>query len=210
MLGTTSNKIYLSIADGKIIRRVAEGTPGAEAQTKKDGTVYFVLKYGFITGFLRNISVRSNQFQGQEMKDWQFDIEDGSEAYTLQIMYNSRYATSLINALSNPVVDFSKQITITPWMKVVNDKKKTSCYLKQGNDDISWQFTKDEPNGLPPLVISTYRGKEQYDDYEMMQFLEKYVETNVKPRLGSATHIDKEPNYDVPDVNPNEEDDLPF
>lgn len=209
-LGNQSNKIYLSISDGKVVRRAVEGASGAESRTKKDGTIVWEQRFSFISGILKSIGTKTNSFNGQDMKDWVFEIEDGSEAYTLQIMYDSRYAVSLLNALCNPVVDFSKSITISPWMKVISDKKKTACYLKQGNgqdNSIEWFFTKDVPNGLPPLVPVKIKGKDTWDNFDQMQFLEKYIEDNIKPKLVKSEPADNSPAFvgDAP-----EDDDLPF
>lgn len=219
-LGTQSNKIYLSIADGKVVRKVAEGVAGAEAATKKDGTIYWVQRYSFITGYLKSINISEKTFGGAEMKDWVFEIEDMGESYTLQIMYSSRYATSLLFALCNPVVDFSKPITISPWMKVVNDKKKTACYLKQGegrDNNIEWYFTKDVPHGMPDMVMTKFKGKDVWDDFDRMQFLEKFVNEKVKPKLAANyahVAVDNEPDYSPDDLNYRPEDDdnsdLPF
>lgn len=214
-LGNSTNKIYLSVADGKVVRKVAEGVSGAEPYTKKDGSIIWQQRFAFISGYLKSISTKTNSFNGSEMKDWVFEIEDNGEYYTLQINYDSRYAVSLLNAMCNPVVDFSKPITISPWMKVVNDKKKTACYLKQGsaNESIEWFFTKDVPNGLPPLELVNFKGKESWDNFKQMQFLEKYVEDKIKPQLNSNhTHIavDPEPEFVGDDMPEDDGSDLPF
>ena len=218
-LGNQSNKIYLSISDGKVVRRVVEGAEKAEPRTKKDGSIVWEQRYSFISGYLKSISISEKSFAGQEMKDWVFELEDMGEAYTLQIIYDSRYATSLLFALCNPVVDFSKPITISPWMKVIDAKKKTACYLKQGegkDNNIDWYFTKDTPHGMPDLVQTKFKGKDVWDSYDRMQVLEKFVEENVKPKLKNGyTHlaVDSEPDYSSPDdlsYRPEDDDSLQF
>lgn len=208
MLGNQSNKIYLSISDGKVVRRVAEGVSGAEPRTKKDGTIVWEQRYSFITGYLRSISINESTYAGAKMKDWVLEMEDMGESYTLQLMYDSRYATSLLYALCNPAVDFSMPITINPWMKVVDGKKKTACYLKQGKDtNIDWYFTKENPHGLPELKETRFKGEIVWDSYDRMQFLEKFVNDHVKPKLATNrvhTVIDKEPDYNVPDGPPDD------
>ena len=212
-LGNQSNKIYLSISDGKVVRRVAEGTPGAESRAKKDGTLVWELRYSYISGILKSISTSESTFQGAKMKDWVLELEDIGESYTLQIMYDSRYATSLIFALCNPIVDFSRPITISPWMKMVDGKKKTASYLKQGegrDNNIDWYFTKDNLHGLPELVQTKFKGETVWDSYDRMQFLEKFIADNVRPKLSNhvAVPIDKEPEF-IGDNAP-DEDNLPF
>lgn len=227
-LGSSSQKIYLSVADGKIIQRVKEETPGAIKHVTSTNKTVFELKYNNVSGFLSGISIKENEYG----KDWIFDIEDGGQVFALQIMFNSRYATTLLNALCNPDVDFNLPVTITPWMKEVDGKKKTSIYLKQGEDDIKWYFTKDEPNGMPPLEKVMFKGKEQWDDYKIMEFLKAQVESKIKPKLYKSSVGSSKPSagmqpsteFDKPEqgfyqppsgtpVDPNnalEEDDLPF
>lgn len=217
-LGNSVNKIFLSVADGRIVQRVKDSTPGAIPRAKKDGTIVYELKYAYITGILTGISVRTSQYQGSEMKEWQFDLTDGQENYQVQMMYDSRYATSLLFALANPAVDFGQPITITPWMKVVDDKKKTSCYLKQGETPIDWHFTRDNPNGLPELELVKFQGRERWDSYNRMVFLEKYINDNVKPKLkgAAASSLHAPAVHDTQSLPARtyddlpEEDDLPF
>lgn len=178
-LNQNSNRIYLSVADGKIIQRVKEGTPNAIQRVTKNGKTVHEIKFGSLSGFLSAVSIKENEFG----KDWIFEIEDNGEVFNLQMMYNSRYATTFLNALLNPVVDLNLPITITPWSKEVDGKSKTAVYLKQGEEDIKWYFTKDEPNGMPPLEKVVFKGKEQWDDFKIMEFLKAQVESKIKPNL---------------------------
>jgi hypothetical protein len=60
-------------------------------------------------------------------------------------------------------------------------------------------------------VQTKFKGKDVWDSYDRMQFLEKFINDNVKPKLSSNhSHIaiDNEPVF-APDNAP-DEDDLPF
>jgi len=194
-LQNSSNRIYLSVADGKIIQRVKEGTPNAIQRTTKNGKVVHEIKFGSLSGFLSGVSIKENEFG----KDWIFEIEDEGQVYALQMMYNSRYATTFLNALLNPDVNLSLPITITPWSKEVDGKAKTATYLKQGEEDIKWYFTKDNPNGMPPLEQVEFKGKLQWDDFKIM------TADGLKPsEQFNSPGIPVDPN-NAPDM-----DDLPF
>lgn len=190
-LGNSGHKTFLNVADGKIIQKVTKDTPGAVSYEKEDKTVIYQLKHTYIEGFLTGISITSKEFNGKPVKQWNFDIEDETGNYQLQIKYSSGYATSLLKALLNPVVDFNLPIRITPGAKTVNDKKKTSMYLKQGEDYIKWYFTKDEPNGMPEMRQVEVRGEKIWDDYAMMQFIEAQVEAKIKPNLYKSSGVSK-------------------
>lgn len=210
-LGNQSNKIYLSVSNGKIVRKVAEGSTGAEPFTKTDGTIIWQQRFSYVNGYLRGISIKKGEYNGAETKDFCFDMEDGGEAYTLQMPYDGRNAVSLIKALCNPAVDFSKKITITPWLKVVDGKKKMSCFLKQGDTDVPWYFTREETHGMPELTAVKIKGKDTWDNYDQMLFLEGFLEKNVKPKLSShgSGAIDNDPPFAPDEISP-DDDDLPF
>jgi hypothetical protein len=209
-LENNGNKIYLSVADGKIVQRVKEDGQDVTKRTTDDGKIIFEKKHNALSGMLTGISVSEKEFNGKPIKQWNFDIEDGGQVYQLQIKYSSGYSTSLLKALANPEVDFSKPIRIAPWAKTINDKKKTSIYLSQGGEDIKWYFTKDEPNGLPEMKQIKVKGEMVWDDYDMMQFFEAFVKKEIVPKLskGKSAAVAEPAGYG-PNNTP-EEDDLPF
>lgn len=211
-LEQNSNKIYLSVADGKIIQRVQEGTEGAISRTTKEGKIVYELKHSAISGIISGIAVVEKEFAGKKLKQWNIDIDDVGLTYQLQLQYSSGYSTSFLKALANPILNFSSPIRIAPWMKVVNDKKKTSIYVQQNSEDIPWFFTKDNPNGLPEMKQVVVKGEKVWDDYDMMQFLEAYIKSKIVPQLskGRVHTSNNAPGY-VPDyANAPEPNDLPF
>lgn len=210
-LGNSANRIYLGISDGKIVQKCSEHTQGAQPRTKKDGSVIFELRYGFITAMLNGISTKKTEWQGTEIKSWVLQLSDAGENYQLEFNYDSAYAKSFLKALLNPVVDLMLPLTITPWQKIVNEKKKSAIYLSQGNDQIEWFFTKDNPNGLPELKEVTIKGKQTWDDYDVMQFLEAKVNSEIIPKIKNQP-VYTGPAYAAPsDINTDIDDDsLPF
>ena len=66
---------------------------------------------------------------------------------------------------------------------------------------MKWFFTKNNPNGLPPLQKIKIKGKETWDDSEAMEFLEKMVTGHIVPTLRSL--------QDIP-TSTDPADDLPF
>jgi hypothetical protein len=198
----SGSKNYLTITDGKIIQRVSEGTQGAVKRATKTGKIVWELKHGGYTGYLVGISTKVTVFEGIPKKDWILDFQDpdNGENYQLQVMFDSRYGTTMINALCNPKVDFSRPITVNPWYKVVDGKKRSAIYIKQGEENIDWYFTKDDSKGMPQMVKVRYKGEDVWDNTDMMQFLENYVNQYVKKAIGQA------PEYTPPgDVTPKDQ-----
>lgn len=184
-LGNNSSKTFLGIREGKIVQRVPEGTKGALSRDLTSGKTVHELHFDYVQGILTGIRKRVTQYNGKDIESWQLDLQSGENTFSLEIGYDSGYATTLLNALANPEVDFSLPMKLSPWSKVVNDKRKVCLYVNQSGRDIKWHFTKENPNGLPEPEKKIFKGKEVWDWYERNQFFEKLVAEQIVPQLPS-------------------------
>jgi hypothetical protein len=76
---------------------------------------------------------------------------------------------------------------VTPQTKVEADgTKKSSIFINQDGVSLKHAFTKDAPNGLPPMTQVTVKGSLVWDDTDQMVFLEKMVMDTIVPKLGGA------------------------
>ena len=184
-LNEGTNATYIGISDGKISLRVKEDTPGAIQIVSKDsGKVSWVKYYRSITGYLTGLINKQDKFDDKKY-NWHLTIVDGNDTYILQVRESSGYGRSLMKSLPN--VDFSKKITFSPYVKVVDDKKRGTLYLSQDGGNIDWYFTKDNPNGMPELIERVdARGNITYDDSAILDFFIKYVDTVILPRINEA------------------------
>lgn len=179
-----NNAIYYTISDGKICRQHREPVEGSITRVNKNGKTVHETFHKALKGRITDIKTKDGDFG----KQWIVTLQDESgQSEQLQFQYSSGYANGFLRALPN--VDFSKEVIIAPNLQMVNDKKKTTVFLSQLNDDngkweaLKWYFTKDEPNGLPDLEQKKFKGKITWDDTEMMEFLEKMVNTEILPKL---------------------------
>lgn len=211
-LGNSANRTFLSVSDGKIVQRCTEHTPGAIARVKKDNTTVYELRFGYIEGLLTSISTKETEWNGAKIKSWILGIHDNGQDYQLEVKFDSSYATSMFKAFGNPAIDFTQPIKFGPYMKVVNDKKKTSIYISQNGENIEWYYTKENPNGMPEMKQVIVKGQPVWDNFDQMQFIEQMVETKVKPQLKAVTPAYQTPEYAAPaDIGAAfEDDDLPF
>ena len=165
----SSNAIYLSVADGNLVRSYKEANANTTQRVTKTGKLVHEEKFKDLTAKLTNIATKENDFG----KQWVLRFEDGDETYFVNISYSSRYASSFLKALPN--VDLSQPIRFMPWsMTDKNDpaKKVTGVTLYQNGNKVLPAFTKEEPNGLPEMKQIKVKGKVTWDDSEMMEFLE--------------------------------------
>ena len=196
MLGKKDSIIYLAVADGKIVRRVKEPTANSRQRTTKEGKIVHEELYDYATGLITDITTRENDYG----KFWNVVMTDGSSTYVLQFKYSGGNATSFLKSIPN--ADVTKPITIMPKMQTVGDKKRASLVLIQDNQAIRWKWTKDNPGDVPQLRKIKVKGIEQWDDSDMMEYLEKFVFTEIKPKLTAGPSF----GADLPET----EDDAPF
>ena len=138
----TGKKTYLSIREGKI--------------AKKDGEQY--LMFDSIEGYLVGLSTRDGKY-GTELC---IDIKD-DELYQLQIRIKGedggKQTTHFISfAHCAPNIDVSKKIEFIPSLKIVEDKKRSALFFKQGGEILKWAFKRGE--GMPdPEEVFNKKGE---------------------------------------------------
>jgi len=200
-------KTYLNISDGKISVKVPEGSENAIKCTNKDQTkTWYEKRYPSFTGKIVGISKRipENPIYSPQLC---IEIDDNGEKYELQMGWSSGYSSGFFLAMPN--INFKDEVTFTPWMKVVDDKKKTSLFITNKGEEKSakWYWTKDEPKDCPPMVQIKVKGNMVWDDSARQEFFEKYIEQKIKPQLTSVSHVIEVPEHEI---EPEQENDLPF
>lgn len=203
-LGNNNSAIYLSISDGKIVRRFKEKTKDSVERTLTKGVnagkVVHEERYSFVEGIITNIEAKDSPQYG---KNWIVTIQDGKETYLLQMDYSGGYSSAFLKALPN--VDVTQKVKLSPKMTLEGDKKKATLFINQHGEAAKWAYTKDNPNGLPPMVKKKIKGKETWDDSDMMEFLEEMVNRDIVPQLKSYKAVAAE----VEEVD-SEKEDAPF
>lgn len=170
-LGGT-NLTYLSVSDGNLVRQHKTANDRTTERVTKTGKLVFEERFKDLTGFITNVNTRENDYG----KQWQLTFTDGPDTYIVSMPFSSRYASSFLKAVPN--IDATKPLRFMPWaMKDKNDVSKTvtGVTMYQDGNKIAPAFTRDEPNGLPQMEKIKVKGKEQWDDSAMMEFLEQMI-----------------------------------
>jgi hypothetical protein len=168
---------FITIYQGKFTQRVPEGTVGASQRTNKLGNVVWEKYYDSFTGKLLNIRTQDGTYG----KQWIFDFKDNAEVYHLQLPYSNSFASTFLKILPN--IDLSQEMKLTAQMKEVDGKVKSSLFVNQGGNALKHAFTRDNPNGLPPMEQITIKGQQQWDDTAQLEFLHNMVITTILPKL---------------------------
>lgn len=177
-----SNAVYLTITDGKIVRRFSQPTAESVTRTNKENKVVHEEIYKGWKGRIVDIDFKDHKDYGRFVN---VTIDDGNELAILQMKQGSGYATAFLKTLPN--VDLSAEVLISPSMKMEGEKKKTSLFINQHSKALKWAYTKEEPNGLPELKQIKVKGKITWDDSDIVEFLENMVKEDILPALKSQT-----------------------
>lgn len=187
-----ANTTYLSVADGNLVRQHKQANERTAERLTKTGKLVFEERFKDLTAKLDGITTRENDYG----KQWQLRFQDGGDYYVISLPYSSRYASSFLKALPN--IDLSKEVRFMPWaMKDKNDPTKTvtGITLYQDGEKIAPYYTKEDPKGLPQMVKIKVKGKEQWDDSDMMSYLENMALSlfdEVNKDLSTASHDNDE------------------
>jgi len=189
------NTTYLSVADGNLVRQHKQANAQTTERITKTGKLVFEERFKDLTAKLDGISTRENDYG----KQWQLRFQDGGDYYVISLPYSSRYASSFLKVLPN--LDLTKEVRFMPWaMKDKLDATKTitGITLYQDGEKLAPYYTKDDPKGLPQMVKIKVKGKEQWDDSDMMSYLENM-----------ALNLFEQSNNDLSTAS-NDNDEVPF
>lgn len=190
-LGNSTRSIYLQIVDGKIARRRQAPIDGV-TKTRQTSTGKLVHEelFDHVSGYIKDIKILPPKAGFEKFGDTlSFDIVDGDESYILQTQKDGGYSTAFFRMMMN--IDFTKRTTIIPSMKMENEKKKVTMFINQAGvtGAIKHFFTKDNPQGMPGLVKVVIRGKEEWDNTDMMKFFIRVLNEKVMPKLHAAAKL---------------------
>ncbi len=178
-LNTRQEGNFITILDGKFCIRVPEGTEGATKRVNKMNKTVFEKYYDNFTGRLVGIKTQDGSYG----KSWIFSFKDKEEIYHLQLSYSNSFATALLKMLPN--VDLSKEMKVSPSVKEVDGKNKSSLFINQDGVAIKHAFTKDNPNGMPDMEQVTVKGQQVWDDTKRIEFLYQMVSRDIIPKLNA-------------------------
>lgn len=174
---------FITILGGKFCQRVQEGTEGAITRTNKLGKTVHEKFYDSFTGKLVSIKVQDGSYG----LTWNFGFKDKDELYTLQLSYSNSFATAFLKMLPN--VDLTKEMKVSPSVKEVDGKNKSSLFINQDGVALKHAYTRENPNGMPDMEQVTVKGEKVWDDTKRIAFLHDMVMTTIVPKLGGIPQV---------------------
>lgn len=213
-LNTREEGNFITILGGKFCQRVPEGTVGAVTRVNKMNKTVHEKFYDNFTGKLVGIKTQDGAYG----KSWIFSFKDKEEVYHLQLSYSNSFATALLKMLPN--CDLTKEMKVSPSVKEVEGKSKSSLFINQDGVAIKHAYTMASPNGMPDMEQVTVKGQQVWDDTKRIEFLYNMVAKDIIPKLegvvvpqapvASGATVDKEfDNFGKPEGEIDGED-VPF
>lgn len=175
--------------------------------------------YTELEGTLTNIYTKDDVYEGKPVRKLYLVMNDGDQNLILNFRFDSRYCTSFMSFVMN--ADLKQPFTIIPKVTDKVDSRgekfqEMVLLLKQNGQPLKGYFTKDNPNGLPPMKKVRISGKDVWDKTDMLEFFENLIENKIKPQLSNVEpkisikeEVD-EPSYSIPEVEVEETDELPW
>ncbi|HUN55893.1 MAG TPA: hypothetical protein VMU29_12115 [Smithella sp.] len=189
---------YVNTFNGHFTVKCKENEPGAVSRTNKNGKTVWELTFTHLTGILTEIKKRESEEFGWQ---WEIKIVDDRD-YIIQIPYGGGMPAGLFARLLQKDLDLSKPIQIGITSNEKDGKTRTYFFVKtdlvQAGDHhngtlVKPVWNKENPGNLPDLVKIKVKGKEQWDDSERMEYIEKLVIKHVVPKLknlGTSSLVD--------------------
>lgn len=196
---------YFTILNGKFCQRVPDNTEGAVKRTNKLGKIVYEKFYDSFVGKLVGVKTTDGSYG----KSWMFDFQNGKDLYHLQLSYSNSYAKAILKMLPN--IDVKKEIKVSPQVKEVDGKQKSSLFINQDGASIKHAYTKENPNGLPQMKQVKVAGNLVWDDTEALEFLENMVKKDILPKFDKVlSKEDNSQNEGGLDIDGDDSEEIPF
>lgn len=176
---------FITILGGKFCIRVREGSEGSVTRVNKNNKTVHEKFYDSFTGKLIDIKTQDGEYG----KSWIFSFKDGKDVYHLQLSYSNSFATAFLKMLPN--ADLSKEMKVSPSVKEVDGKNKSSLFINQEGVPLKHAYTMENPNGMPDMEQVTVKGQLVWDDTKRIAFLYDMVSKDIIPKLREITGNDK-------------------
>ena len=86
-----------------------------------------------------------------------------------------------------PNIDLTKKMKVSPSVKEVDGKNRSSLFVAQDGKYVKHAYTREAPNGMPDLNKIVVKGQDVYDDTARLLFLHSMVEKDILPKLRGNT-----------------------
>lgn len=161
-----------------------------------------------LEGMVTDLFYKEETFNGKVNEKLYIVVSDNDQKYVFGMSSESRQATDFLNFLAS--VDLTEPVTISSKLETIETGGKeinlTKLFVANVGKNSKAAFTKDNPNGLPPMKQVKVGSKLIWDKEDFINFYKLLVNKKLKPQLNSDAPTKSLATADIAD----EDDDLPF
>jgi len=190
------NAVYLSIMEGKLVRRVKEAGEGISERVNKIGNTVFEKKYKSVTGIIVDIKKRDHTEYGS---DWRIHVRNGETLFVISMYCSSNYAEDFMKRVEN--IDMAQPVKLCPYYIHDEEKDKYRGYFVpyQNEKKVESLYNKDNDwGGMPKMEQITVKGKEVWDNSKRIDYFETMLETKIRPKFEGLSAADSSPEITAP------------
>jgi hypothetical protein len=184
---TPESNTYLSLFAGKFTKKVKTPTENSVSRVNKKGVTVHELLYNTLADVtLMDIQKVRHENYGLQ---WEFHLKFMDEKFILTLPYSSGPTKGILFRLPN--VDVNKPMTLVGhYFEGENgEPNKAAITITQNGSKVEYAYSKEIPNGLPPLEKIMVKGEEKNDDTKQMQFIEQMLDVSIRPQLNAAKEV---------------------
>jgi hypothetical protein len=187
-------KVYYNVQDGKVVQSYGKKKPEKEipnlvSRINKNNETVYEVQHSAIEGYIESVSVETTELYGDKLV---LVLSDGAESSTIQMNFSSNYAKSFLMRIRN--ISTTNNVILVPYSfeDKTTGKTRTGITVYQGSianeNKVASSFTKEEPNGLPPMKQIKVKGKDTWDDTDQLEFFKAELEV-FKKKLSSFDSV---------------------
>ena len=218
-------KKYFYVLRDKFVTKANKDEAGAVERVNKNKETVYEHQYDAVRGKITNIRLVKKLFKRGD--EWRWDVTLTMEQHQIVVSlpFSSRVSKGILLRLPN--IDLTEMVKLKAFYFEETNKQVMVVYQGQGlKDKVLAFFTKDNPNGLPPMERITRKGQEEWDDTKQLKWLWEYMNKNYpyltvepepepappkpKPEPKPDGPFDKPIEPDPSEIGADEDDDLPF
>ncbi len=137
-------------------------------------------EYNCLSGKITNLYVAEKEWEGETYKVVNITVADEGGRYNFGVNLGSGLGRATLYKICN--ANLAEEMEFVPNTERDNPKHQ-SMFIKQFGVNVKNKWTKDNPGDMPPLETATVGKKTVYDSSAQEEYLIKYLEEHVIPKV---------------------------
>jgi len=142
--------------------------------------------YDELQGTIVDVGYNVETFNGAETLKLNCTLESDGEKYKFSMPFEGSTTSTFLGFLKN--VNLKQPLALKPTSeKITNaggeERERQTILVQQDGTFMKQFYTKDNPNGLPPMKQVKINGKMIWDKTDMIEFFKDVIKNELRPSL---------------------------